>query len=136
MGNNIDKDIEILEQARSNILRGNDIESATLILEKAIMDNVIFEGGRVNILKIATRQVLNFIEEYKTKGYLDVVREKVKLFEELKDTKKELIIKDKTIEKIKQYAIGIDDKELLLILKNNEIDELYNKCKNEGLINE
>ena len=65
-----------IEQAVSNVLSGIDIESSSLILEKVIMDNYIISRGRVNILKIATRQILNFIEEYKNKGYLDVVREK------------------------------------------------------------
>ena len=52
-----------LQQARSNILRGNDIESAALILERCVLDNYIIKGGRVNILKIAVRQILNFIEK-------------------------------------------------------------------------
>ena len=65
-----------IEQAVSNVLSGIDIESSSLILEKVIMDNYIISRGRVNILKIATRQILNFIEEYKNKGYLDIVRER------------------------------------------------------------
>lgn len=69
---------EEIEQARSNILRGNDIESACLIMKAMIWDGLIQAGGRVNIAKIAMRQILNFIEEYKNKNYLDVVREKVK----------------------------------------------------------
>lgn len=69
---------EEIEKARSNILRGNDLESAAIILEAMILDNYIEIGGRVNILKIATRQIINFVNEYKTKDYLDVVREKVK----------------------------------------------------------
>ncbi len=54
------------------------------------MDNYIISRGRVNILKIATRQILNFIEEYKNKGYLDVVREKVKANEEITKLQKEI----------------------------------------------
>ena len=79
-----------IEQAVSNVLSGIDIESSSLILEKAIMDNYIISRGRVNILKIATRQILNFIEEYKNKGYLDVVREKVKANEEITKLQKEI----------------------------------------------
>ena len=80
---------EKIEEAISNILRGIDIESSALILEKSVMDNYIILKGRVNILKIATRQILNFIEEYKNKGYLDVIKEKVKANEELIKLKKE-----------------------------------------------
>lgn len=79
-----------IEQAVSNVLSGIDIESSSLILEKVIMDNYIISRGRVNILKIATRQILNFIEEYKNKGYLDVVREKVKANEEITKLQKEI----------------------------------------------
>lgn len=85
---------EAIEKARSNILIGNDIESSALILEKVVLDNYIIFGGRVNILHVAVRQILNFIEEYKNKGYLDVVREKVKANEELKK-------KDNQIEELK-----------------------------------
>ena len=87
-----------IEQAVSNVLSGIDIESSSLILEKVIMDNYIISRGRVNILKIATRQILNFIEEYKNKGYLDVVREKVKVNEELIKLKKENEEKDNQID--------------------------------------
>lgn len=79
-----------IEQAVSNVLSGIDIESSSLILEKVIMDNYIISRGRVNILKIATRQILNFIEEYKNKGYLDIVREKVKANEEITKLQKEI----------------------------------------------
>ena len=79
-----------IEEAVSIILRGIDIESSALILEKAVMDNYIIVSGRVNILRVATRQILNFIEEYKNKGYLDVVREKVKANEEITKLQKEI----------------------------------------------
>lgn len=69
---------EEIEKARSNILRGNDVESASTILKAVILDNYIEIGGRVNTLKIATRQILNFIEENKNKGNLDYIKEKVK----------------------------------------------------------
>ena len=79
-----------IEEAVSIILRGIDIESSALILEKAVMDNYIISVGRINILRVATRQILNFIEEYKNKGYLDVVREKVKANEKSNNKKKEI----------------------------------------------
>jgi len=85
-----DEERKALEQARSNITRGNDIESAMLILEKCALDGVIFTGGRLNIFKIAVRQILNFLEEYKDKGYLDVVREKVKANETVEKQSKEI----------------------------------------------
>ena len=91
-----------IEQAISIILRGIDIESSALILEKAIMDNYIISRGRINILKIATRQILNYIEEHKNKGYLDVIREKVKANEEITKLQKEN-------EELKEENIGLFD---------------------------
>lgn len=84
-----EEDMKEIEKAKSNILRGNDIESASLILEKVIWDNLIIVSGRVDITKVAVRQILNFIEEYKDKGYLDVVKEKVKANEEIAKLQKE-----------------------------------------------
>ena len=72
---------EEIEKAESNLLRGNDIESACLIMKEVIWGNLVQVGGRVNIVKVAMRQILNFIEEYKDRGYLDVVKEKVQLKE-------------------------------------------------------
>ena len=93
-----EEDMKDIEKAKSNILRGNDIESAALILEKVIWDNLIIVGGRVDIIKVAVRQILNFIEEYKDKGYLDVVRKKVKANEEIAKLQKENEEKDKQID--------------------------------------
>lgn len=92
-----------IEEAASIILRGIDIESSALILEKAVMDNYIIVSGRVNILRVATRQILNFIEEYKNKGYLDVVREKVKANEKVTKLQKENEEKDKQIDELVKY---------------------------------
>ena len=58
-----------IQQAINNILRGEDIKSAAYILKKFMFDNVIFIGRRVNPVKIATRQVLNFIERYQASDY-------------------------------------------------------------------
>ena len=66
---------EEIEKARSNLLRGNDIESAALIMEAIVWDGLVLVGGRVNIAKVAMRQILNFIEENKNKGNLDYIRE-------------------------------------------------------------
>ena len=67
-----------IQKAKDNILRGVDIDSASLILESAILDNMFFYGGRVNIVKVATRQILDFICETKNKEYLDLYRENIK----------------------------------------------------------
>lgn len=83
-----EKEIRKIEEARSNILRGNDIESAALILERCILDNYIIKGGRVNILKVAVRQILNFIEVAKNKGILEYARENVSLKTEIKQSKR------------------------------------------------
>ena len=86
-----------IEEAVSIILRGIDIESSALILEKVVMDNYIISVGRVNILRVATRQILNFIEDYKNKDYLKVIKEKVKSNEEVTKLQKENEEKDKYI---------------------------------------
>lgn len=58
-----------IQQATNNILRGEDIESAAYILKKFMFDNVNFIGGRINPVKVATRQVLNFIKRYQESDY-------------------------------------------------------------------
>lgn len=100
-----------IEEAVSIILRGIDIESSALILEKAIMDNYIISTGRVNILRIATRQILNFIEEYKNKGYLDVVREKVKANEEISKPQKEIELQKEKRENQKVELAILNEKQ-------------------------
>ena len=88
-----------------------------LILEKAILDNYIFAGGRVNILKIATRQILNFIENSKVenvgdKDILDYVKENVSLKAEIKQLKKEnqnlKIMQENGLNKEKKYCFNED----------------------------
>ena len=111
-----------IEQAVSNVLSGIDIESSSLILEKVIMDNYIISRGRVNILKIATRQILNFIEEYKNKGYLDVVREKVKANEEITKLQKE-------IEHQKEKRENQKAELTILNEKQKEMNKLINNVK-------
>jgi len=86
---------EKLEQASSNILRGIDIESSALILEEAIFNNCIIIGGRTNILKVATRQILDFVENSKIdnvgdKNILDYIKENVKLKEKYKEQQNEI----------------------------------------------
>lgn len=58
-----------IQKATNNILRGEDIESAAYILEKFMFNNVNFIGRRVNPVKVATRQVLNFIKRYQESDY-------------------------------------------------------------------
>ena len=102
-----EEDMKEIEKAKSNILRGNDIESASLILEKVIWNNLIIVSGRVDITKVAVRQILNFIEEYKDKGYLDVVKEKVKANEEIAKLQKENEEKDKQIDLMANYIVNL-----------------------------
>ena len=111
-----------IEEAVSIILRGIDIESSALILEKAIMDNYIISTGRVNILRIATRQILNFIEEYKNKGYLDVVREKVKANEEISKLQKEIELQKEKRENQKVELTILNEKQ-------KEMNKLINDVK-------
>lgn len=107
-----------IEKARSNILRGNDIESACLIMEAVIWDGLVEVGGRVNIIKVAMRQILNFIEEYKNKGYLDVVREKVKANNRVTELESD---KQNLIEKLEK-----DINELINQTKENDLREKAN----------
>lgn len=63
--------------------------------------------------------------------------EQLKKYQKATDTVLNLITKQSNIlNKIEEYAKGINDKELLLILKSNEIDELINRCKEGGFLNE
>lgn len=121
---------EELQQARSNILRGNDIESAALILEKCVLDNYIIRGGRVNILKVAVRQILNFIEIAKNKGILEYVRENVSLKNKLNKSNKMI---DEMIDYIR--VITVDIKIPIgenLLWDNNEIKQFFErKIENE-----
>ena len=89
---------EKIEQAISNLTRGIDIESAMYIVERCVLDGLIIRGYRVNICKMAVRQILKFLDEYKNKGYLDIVREKVKANELTDKLQKELDKKDKVID--------------------------------------
>lgn len=98
---------ERLEQASSNILRGVDIESSAIILEEAIFNNCFFINGRTNILKVATRQILNFIENSKIdnvgdRSILDYVKENVKIKEEIKKDKQ------RVVEKVKQKIDSLE----------------------------
>ena len=85
-----DEQKKAIEQAISSVTRGVDIESAMLILEKCVLDGLIITRGRINIFKIAVRQIVEFLKEYKDKGYLDVVREKVKANETVEKQSKEI----------------------------------------------
>lgn len=99
-----------IEQAISNIQRGTDIESSALILEKCVLDNYIITGGRVNMLHLAVKQILYFIENSKIqnvgdKSILDYVKENVKLKErvnQLESREQKLI--EKLEEDIKMFG--------------------------------
>ena len=106
---------EEVEKARSNIVRGNDIESAAIILEAMILDNYIEVGGRVNTLKVATRQIINFVNEYKTKDYLDVVREKVQANNRVNQLEEN---KQKLIEYIEKKLGEYDETIIEIVLQN------------------
>ena len=101
---------EQIEQAISNLTRGNDIESAIYILERCALDGLIIRGCRVNIYKMAVRQILNFLDEYKNKGYLDVVREKVKANNLISKLQADIEIKDKVID-LMAKCIQTDEKD-------------------------
>lgn len=121
---------EKIEKASNILKRGNDIESAAIILEEKILNE---NAGETTILKIATRQAVDFINEYKDKGYLDVIREKVQANERNKqlETKQQKVIAklEKDIKTYsqkgccrKQVREGIvrEAKEILEIMKGEE----------------
>lgn len=113
-----EKEIEEYQKAKSNILRGNDIESASYILEKH-MDNYIINLERgVNPLRIAIKQILNYIEETKAKNILDVTREKV----ELKNRINKVIEYINCTEYPEDKRIGAEKEYILQLLKgvNND----------------
>ena len=103
-----------IEVAISNISRGIDIESAALILEKAILDNYIITKGRVNMLHLAVRQILYFIENSKIqnvgdKNILDYVKENVKLKEQIKYLEQKESILDKVTEECRKQMKEYED---------------------------
>ena len=49
-----------IERAKDNILKGQDIESAAFLLEKIILEDWTIIGGRINVLKTVTIQILDF----------------------------------------------------------------------------
>lgn len=127
---------EEIEKARSNILRGNDIESASIILETIVLDNYIETGRRVNILKIATRQILNFIEENKNKGNLDYIKEKVKANNKVQQLELE---KQNLIEKLEEESKQFDEQIKEVAIKLNEVRDFvitdeYEQAENEEYI--
>lgn len=92
-----------VEKASNILKRGNDIESAAIILEEKILNE---NAGETTILKIATRQAVDFINEYKDKKYLDVIREKVQANERNKQLE---IRQQKVIEKLEEKIGMLED---------------------------
>ena len=117
---------EEIEKAKDILLRGNDIESACLIMQEAIWGNLVQVGGRVNIIKVAMRQILNFIEEYKNEGYLDVVREKVQLKEKNKQLEQENNKQSKIIDEMANFILDANYEK-----NKNSNKDYYIKCVNE-----
>ena len=102
---------EKIERAKDNLLRGNDIESACLIMEEVVWNNLVITGGRVNIIKVAMRQILNFIQEYKNKGYIDIIREKVQLKEKNNQLEQENNRLNKMIDEMAMEIASCDNDE-------------------------
>lgn len=124
------------EQAVSNILRGIDIESSALILEKTILDNYIITGGRVNILHLAVRQILYFIENSKIqnvgdKSILDYVKENIKLKEQVKQLENKLNEFAKVEQKVDSinFTIPIETIKNLIEIPNTDLDNENKRLK-------
>lgn len=78
-----EEELEKYQKAKNCVLRGIDIESASCILQEHLDYTIIDKGTRVNVLRIAIKQILNYVEETKNKDILDVTREKVELKERI-----------------------------------------------------
>lgn len=113
---------EEIEQARSILLRGNDIESASLILRAMILEGWTEIGGRVDTLKIATVEILDFIEENKNKGNLDYIREKVEANVKIRQLVED---RQKLIEYIEKKRDKLNDEEKEIYKKDIGSNELY-----------
>ena len=123
---------EKIEKAVSNLLRGNDIESACLIMQEVIWNNLVINGGRVNIVKIAMRQILNFIEEYKDRSYLDIIREKVQIKEKNKELEQENNKQNKIINEMAEQLSGlviydIEENQPLILEDKEEVKQYFEK---------
>ncbi len=97
-----------IERAKDNILRGQDIESAAFLLEKIILEDWTIIGGRINVLKTATIQILDFLKESKNKTILDYLSEIVDLKIELNDREDiidKMALKIATLNGTDQYCI-------------------------------
>lgn len=123
------EEIENILQAKSNILRGNDIESAALILEKFILDGFMEYGSRVNTLKIATRQILNFIEENKNRENLDYIKENIKLKKEMECLK----IENTMLQNTKETCYITNTSGIICHLKENCKRNKCEKCEIEEM---
>jgi len=115
--------VQEIDQARKNILRGVDLESSAIILNAAIFENVVFLGGRVNPIKIATRQILDFLSEFKTKDYWTVLREKVKRGNKIQELNQQIQEQQRVINELKEEKAIL--KQRLWHLFRSEIIKKY-----------
>lgn len=127
---------EEIEKARNNVLRGNDIESSALILEAMILNNYVEIGGRINTLKIATKQILDFVKQNKNKGNLDYIKEKVKANNKVKQLEAD---KQKLIEKLEKESKQFDEetKEIAInlnVARDALITDEYEQAENDEYI--
>jgi len=107
---------EEIENASNNLLRGNDIDSAIIILEEKILNQ---NCGETTILKIATRQAVEFMKECKDKHYLDIVKEKVQANERCKQ------LENKRQEVIDYLEKEIEENRKCMNKTNIKLDKLH-----------
>lgn len=137
-----------IQQAKNNILRGEDIDSAAYILEKYMFDGVFFIGGRVNPVKVATRQVLNFIKRYQKSDYETIclennemkeILDKIQLeYNNLLKENEELKIKNNAIKRESEaYAENMIrlDNELNLEKEKSKYEWIRQNCLPQELVN-
>lgn len=103
----IDKDIEILEEIKQKM------RAKRVIQVRETWDD---DFGYVEAIQNAINKLKSYQEREKENAETIDTLQNV-----LNSSNQERVIKDRIIDKIKEYAIGMNDKELLLILKSNEM---------------
>lgn len=131
---------EELKKAIIDIMKdSNDLESAKTIFEAVAIDNYYITTGRVNIVKVAMKCILEYLNNPRNLNITETRREMVKLKEIEKSHKEEngklrvyLTKQDKMIQKIHENFCKFDWKNSNGEQVQNQLKELYESIfKNE-----
>jgi len=108
--------LEELEKAINNIMKdSNDLESAKTIFKAFVLDNYYIVTGRVNIVKVAMKCILEYLMNPRNSNITEIRRENIKLKVIEKSHKEEngkLRVKLTKQEKMIEYMVNwINDHE-------------------------